>query len=359
MLLFTRYLPLKKCQGESQCRLQAGAVLGEEEIAALIQTGVEAVDVRSPLTCHTPYGLCQQCYGWDLAKRQMVARGTLVGVIAGQSIGEPGTQLTMRTFHSGGIAHAQGDITMGLPRVNELLEARLPHSCAPLAQETGTVHLHSAPGDTQHTLTLLPAGQTLPAAGQGHRYRIPFGMPLLVRASQWVEKGTPLADGPLNLKDLLRFQGKEATARYLIREVQRVYSVAGVSIHDKHLEVIVRQLLRYGRVLTSTTPPWALGSLVDTYQVQAWNLAHGASCPLRPQILGLSRAALQTPSWLGAASFQETARVLADAAIRARIDPLRGPKERIILGLPIPIPNSSEVYSENNVEDTKTMFKTT
>jgi len=364
---------------------------------------LEGVWIRSPLTCEATHGVCQQCYGRDLATGRMVRRGVAVGVIAGQSIGEPGTQLTMRTFHSGGIANAQGDITQGLPRVSELFETRTPKKKAILSELAGHV---SVQRDEQSKLAhvrvtasasfldeyYLPVvGTTILVADQeyvqgGHllarlhtqergreevraryagrlsrrentlllsveeveerAYDIPLSQQLTVEEATMVEIGTPLTAGAIDPKELLALCGVEATQRYLVAEVQRIYRNTGVYISDKHPETIVRQMLRYLVVRDEGDSDLLPGEQVDqsTYeQVNAAVLAQGGQPALaRPLVLGLTRAALATSSWIAAASFQETSRILMQAAIQKKTDPLLGLKEKIVIGLRIPTPEQEQ-----------------
>jgi DNA-directed RNA polymerase subunit beta' len=323
--------------------LEAGVLLEEQHVERLLTSGVTAVRVRSPFTCQAEYGICCRCYGRDLATGQLVKRGVAVGVIAGQSIGEPGTQLTMRTFHSGGIANAQGDITQGLPRVIELFEARHPRGEAILAEKEGTIQIEKWAETGKTVLRILGQGISDLDVGESHIYELePFQAPVVVDG-QAVEIGMPLTAGTLNPRHILRVQGREATARYLINEVQRVYRAAGVYINDKHVEVIVRQMLRYVQVSDPGDTSLLPGDLIDRYRFACVNsviLAQGGTPALaHPVLLGLTKAVLQTASWIAAASFQETSKVLTQAAIRGQVDPLRGYKERIVLGARIPSGN--------------------
>ena len=329
-----------------------GTLLTEEAVDRLLATGVTAVRVRSPLACQAPYGLCQRCYGIDLATGHLVRRGTAVGVIAAQSIGEPGTQLTMRTFHSGGIANAQGDITLGLPRVEELFEVRAPKHRAIISEVDGVVEIEKEEATGAHRVRVtsreeryganpaLPDNTTHDGVCEERIYAIPAGHTLLVEHGQAVLAGTPLVAGALDPQDLLRTLGCDAVACNLVSEVQRVYRGTGVYLHDKHIEVIVRQMLRFVAVRDVGDTPLLPGEVVDRFTVEATNarvLAEGGSPALvSPVLLGLTRAALQTRSPLAAASFQDTARVLVWAAIRGELDTLQGFKERLVVGRRIP-----------------------
>jgi DNA-directed RNA polymerase subunit beta' len=346
-----------------QAGLEQGTMLSEEKVARLLVSGITAVRVRSPLTCQAPSGICQRCYGIDLATGHLVRRGTAVGIIAAQSIGEPGTQLTMRTFHSGGIAHAQGDITQGLPRVEELFEVRRPKQRAVISEIDGTVEVERDEATGAQRVRVISReelGGSYPplpdnSADDGvcgeRMYVIHAGRSLLVEHGQTVSAGTPLTDGTLDPRDLLRILGREPTARYLVREVQRVYRGTGVYLHDKHLEVIVRQMLRFVWVREVGDTPLLPGEIVDRFTVEATNarvLAEGGAPALAtPVLLGLTRAALQTRSPIAAASFQDTARVLTWAAIRGEWDPLQGFKERLVAGRRIPTTTEREKEHED------------
>jgi DNA-directed RNA polymerase subunit beta' len=316
--------------------LAAGTLLDEEQVRRLLASGITGLRVRSPFTCQADYGICCRCYGRDLATGELVKPGVAVGIIAGQSIGEPGTQLTMRTFHSGGIANAQGDITQGLPRVSELFEARVPRAAALLAEICGMVQIEKEADTEKTVIRIIPQGES----DQAKVYTVAAAQSLLVEDGACVQIGTPLTTGARNPRQVLALQGREATARYLLSEVQRVYRTTGVYINDKHIEVIVRQMLRYVQVSDPGDTSLLPGDLVDRFHFMRENtqtLSQGGTPALaRPALPGLTRVALQTASWIAAASFQETSRVLTGAAIRGQVDPLRGYKERIVLGARIP-----------------------
>ena len=341
---------------ESIGDMEAGTILNRETADLLLKQGIECVRVRSPLFCRAAYGVCQHCYGIDLATNTLVRLGAAVGVIAGQSIGEPGTQLTMRTFHSGGIANAVGDITQGLPRVNELFEARAPKRSAILADISGVVRTIKKDTHTgKQSIHIVASTSQLDeyhlsqesqvfgqAKGDEERtYDILPGRTIIVREGQGVEVGTPLIEGPINPQEILHLQGEEATQRYLINEVQRVYRSTGVYIHDKHLETIVKQLLRYVMVVDAGDTELLVGTLLDRYtymQRVALIVAQGGRpAHARPVLLGLTKAVLQTESWIAAASFQDLTRVLVQAAIRCQQDNLVGLKERLVIGRKMPI----------------------
>jgi len=303
----------------------------DEEIAARIEeAGIESVAIRSVLTCRSRYGVCVRCYGRDLATGRLVEVGEAVGIIAAQSIGEPGTQLTMRTFHTGGVAAE--DITMGLPRVEELFEARKPRGQAIITEVGGTVRIVET---RQMRKVIITADD-----GTEYTYAIPFGARLKVRDGQVVEPGDSLTDGPLNPHDILRVKGVRAVQQYLVEQVQEVYRAQGVDINDKHIEVIVRQMLRKVKVEDPGDTELLPGGLVDQFQFEEVNraieAAGGQPATARPVLLGITKASLATESFLSAASFQETTRVLTQAAIEGREDPLVGLKENVIIGKLIP-----------------------
>ena len=327
-------------------------MLSEEVVDHLLTAGITAVRVRSPLTCQAPYGICQRCYGIDLATGHLVRRGTAVGIIAAQSIGEPGTQLTMRTFHSGGIANAQEDITLGLPRVEELFEVRTPTNRAIISEIDGVVEFERDESTGEQRVrvtsreehwcinTRLPNNPVRDEVFEERTYSIPASQKLLVEHGQAILAGTPLIVGAVDPQDLLRTLGCDPVARYLVSEVQRVYRGTGVYHHDKHIEVIVRQMLRFVSVRDVGDTPLLPGEVVDRFTVESLNagvLAQGGSPALcSPVLFGITKAALQMRSSLATASFQDTSRVLAWAAIRGERDTLQGFKARLVVGRRIP-----------------------
>ncbi len=303
----------------------------DEEIATEIEeAGIESVLIRSVLTCRSRYGVCVRCYGRDLASGQLVEVGEAVGIIAAQSIGEPGTQLTMRTFHTGGVAGE--DITAGLPRVEELFEARKPKGQAVITEVAGTVRIEETKGQRKVVVT--------DAEGEEHSYTIPYGARLKVRDGSVVEAGDSLTEGPVNPHDILRVKGVRGVQQYIVREVQEVYRSQGVDINDKHIEVIVRQMLRKLKVEDSGDTELLPGGLVDQFEFEEANKrvmeAGGEPAVAKPVLLGITKASLATESFLSAASFQETTRVLTDAAIKGKEDPLVGLKENVIIGKLVP-----------------------
>lgn len=302
-----------------------------EDVAETVEArGITSVPIRSVLTCHTKHGVCALCYGRNLATGKLVDIGEAVGTIAAQSIGEPGTQLTMRTFHTGGVAG--DDITAGLPRVEELFEARKPKGEAVISEVAGTVHLTEVKG-TRKAIVVT-------AEGEEKDYTIPYGARLRVREGSVVEAGDPLTEGPLNPHDILRVKGPRAVQVYLVREVQDVYKSQGVDINDKHIEIIVRQMLRKVKVENPGDTELLPGGVIDRFELEEENRRiesqGGKPASFKPVLLGITKAALATESFLSAASFQETTRVLTDAAINGKSDPLLGLKENVIIGKLIP-----------------------
>ncbi|MBE3576797.1 MAG: DNA-directed RNA polymerase subunit beta' [Limnochordales bacterium] len=308
----------------------ANTMIDENLAVRIEEAGIEEIRIRSVLTCETRYGVCARCYGRNLATGGMVEVGEAVGIIAAQSIGEPGTQLTMRTFHTGGVA--QEDITAGLPRVEELFEARKPKGQAVISEISGTVRIDEDRGTRKVTVV----GDD----GSEVSYPVSYAARLRVQAGDRVEAGDPLTEGPLNPHDILRVKGPEAVQVYLVQQVQAVYRSQGVDINDKHIEVIVRQMMRKVRVEDPGDTRLLPGSLVDRFEFREENervkQQGGKPAEGRPVLLGITKASLATESFLSAASFQETARVLTDASIKGRVDPLIGLKENVIIGKLIP-----------------------
>ena len=308
-----------------------------EDIVDKVAAVRAKVLIRSVLTCKARHGVCVKCYARNLATGRIVDVGEAVGIIAAQSIGEPGTQLTMRTFHTGGVAStggqsSGGDITSGLPRVEELFEARKPKHPAVLTEIDGRVELRETKGARRAIITS--------SSGEERIYPILYGSRMLVREGQLVEPGDRLTDGPLNPHDILRIRGLRDTHRYIVSEVQKVYKEQGVEINDKHIEVMVRQMLHKVKVEEPGDTDFLPGEYTDINSFEAENLKAmeqgGEPAVARPILLGITKASLATDSFLSAASFQETTRVLTDAAIKGKIDPLLGLKENVIIGKLIP-----------------------
>ena len=384
--------------------IERNQLIDELAVRAIDRAGVTKVFVRSPMTCEMRFGLCQSCYGSDLARGGLMKMGEAAGIIAAQSIGEPGTQLTLRTFHTGGVAGAE-DITQGLPRVEELFEARTPKGEAVIAEIGGIVDVyweddvrmlkitnsrlrrktHRIPAgyemlvesedrvqaNTQIARALSPdvEPQEYLAAIDGHIYiepeedggyraivrredveewssAIPASARLRVDKGDRVDVGEQLTEGSKNPREVLRIQGREAVEVYLLDEVQKVYRSQGVNIHDKHIEVIIRQMLRRVRVLRSGDTDMLIGELIDRFEFDEANeavvAAGGEPARGEPVLLGVTKASLNTDSFLAAASFQETTRVLTEAAVRGAKDSLRGLKENVIIGKLIPVGSGFE-----------------
>lgn len=319
-----------------------------EDLANEICAVRQKVLIRSVLTCKAAQGVCKKCYGQDLATSTDVEVGEAVGIIAAQSIGEPGTQLTMRTFHTGGVAG--GDITQGLPRVEELFEARKPKMSAIIAEIDGIATFGESDKNNLRQITL-----TNPQNSQTREYTIPFGMPILVKEGDLVKAGDNLTDGPRNPHDILRICGLKETYRYLVKEVQKVYKSQGVEINDKHIEVMVRQMLHKVKIEDSGSTDFLPGEFIDINVFESTNTRaiaeDRAPAVAVPILLGITKASLATDSFLSAASFQETTRVLTDAAIKGKIDPLIGLKENVIIGKLIPAGTGMLRYRSLQVVD--------
>ena len=317
-----------------------------EPLADEVVKHYETVKIRSVLTCRSPYGVCRKCYGRDLGTGNQVQVGEAVGIIAAQSIGEPGTQLTMRTFHTGGVAG--DDITQGLPRVEELFEARKPKRNAIIAENEGTVRVVPNEGK-KGTNTIFITGED----GIELDYLIPYGSRIIVKDGDVVSLGARLTEGSINPHDIMRVMGTEATQRYLVYEVQKVYKSQGVEINDKHIEVIVRQMLHKVKIETAGDADMLPGDMVDVNTFDEENrrltLNGRENATGKRTLLGITKAALATDSFLSAASFQETTRVLTDAAIKGKIDPLLGLKENVIIGKLIPAGTGMSRYRKIEV----------
>ena len=329
---------------------EAGADVGDLLIEDLVGRGVTELSVRSVLTCDSKVGTCAKCYGRSLATGKLVDIGEAVGIIAAQSIGEPGTQLTMRTFHIGGVASEGGDITSGLPRVQELFEARTPKGQAPISEAAGRVAIED--GDRTRKIVVTPDDGT-----EEKEYVVSKRIEPLVADGDRVEAGQQLVKGSVDPKAVLRIKTRSATQKHLVDEVQRVYRSQGVGIHDKHIEVIVRQMLRRVTIIESGDTELLPGELAERSRYEAENrrvVAEGGTpASGRPELMGITKASLATDSWLSAASFQETTRVLTEAALNGRSDPLLGLKENVILGKLIPAGTGLSRYRDVRVEPTE------
>ncbi|TXG91915.1 DNA-directed RNA polymerase subunit beta' [Rhodococcus rhodnii] len=339
--------------------VERGHDLGDPAIDALLAAGIAQVKVRSVLTCATGTGVCATCYGRSMATGKLVDIGEAVGIVAAQSIGEPGTQLTMRTFHQGGVGE---DITGGLPRVQELFEARVPKGKAPIADVTGRVQLDE--GDRFYKITIVPddGGEEVVYDKLSKRQRLRVfkhddGTERLLSDGDHVEVGQQLMEGAADPHEVLRVMGPRQVQIHLVNEVQEVYRSQGVSIHDKHIEVIVRQMLRRVTIIDSGATEFLPGSLVERAEFEAANRRvvseGGEPAAGRPVLMGITKASLATDSWLSAASFQETTRVLTDAAINCRSDKLVGLKENVIIGKLIPAGTGINRYRNIQVQPTE------
>ena len=318
-------------------------MMTDEDADRIVKAGIERVKIRSVLNCRAKHGVCKKCYGANLANGKQVSTGEAVGIVAAQSIGEPGTQLTMRTFHTGGIASAE-DITQGLPRVEELFEARKPKRTGIISEIAGRVRIEDVKRNREVVVTDEKAADE-------RKYTIPYGYRIIVNEGDFIEKGTPITEGVLNPHDVLAVNGVEAVQDYIIAQVQSVYRLQGVDINDKHIEVIVRQMMKKLRVTDAGDTGLLAGVLTERNKVYIANdeirernergEKNAFGEPLReaqydPVLLGICKAALASDSFLSAASFQETAKVLTDAAIKGKIDPLEGLKENVIIGNLVP-----------------------
>ncbi|MGI6603660.1 MAG: DNA-directed RNA polymerase subunit beta' [bacterium] len=323
----------------------AGDGIDETAAEAIIKAGMKKVKIRTVLTCDSKVGVCAKCYGRSPATGRLVETGEAVGIVAAQSIGEPGTQLTMRTFHTGGVAG--DDITQGLPRVEEVFEARKPKGQAIISEIDGVVRIGMNRGRREATVVNEETGEA-------HSYLLPYGARLHITDGDRVAAGDPLTEGPVNPHELLRVKGIEAVEEYLLQEVQRVYRFQGVEINDKHIEIIVRQMLRKVKIEDPGDTDLLLGSLVDVQAFEDENArvleAGGEPATARPTLLGITKASLATESFLSAASFQETTRVLTEAAIKGKVDPLVGLKENVIIGKLIPAGTGIARYRTVKVE---------
>ncbi|WP_010244895.1 DNA-directed RNA polymerase subunit beta' [Acetivibrio cellulolyticus] len=321
----------------------ADKMITEKDASMIVKSGMKRVKIRSVLTCHSEYGVCAKCYGANLATGEECNVGEAVGIIAAQSIGEPGTQLTMRTFHTGGVAG--DDITQGLPRVEELFEARKPKGLAIISELNGTVKIVESKKKREVVVTSNE--------GEAKNYLIPYGSRIKVLDGDLVEAGDELTEGSVNPHDILKIKGIVGVQSYLLHEVQRVYRLQGVDINDKHIEVIVRQMLRKVKVDDAGDTTLLPGGLVDVFDFEEENAkvtAEGKRPAVgKRSLLGITKASLATESFLSAASFQETTRVLTEAAIKGKIDPLVGLKENVIIGKLIPAGTGMSRYKDISI----------
>jgi DNA-directed RNA polymerase subunit beta' len=318
--------------------VKAGEMIIEDKAEEIIEAGIEKVKIRTVLNCKTHYGVCAKCYGKNLANGEPVNVGEAVGIIAAQSIGEPGTQLTMRTFHTGGVAGA--DITQGLPRVEELFEARKPKGLAIISEIDGVVSIKDTKKKREVTITSED--------GDSRTYQIAYGSRIKVKEGQYIKAGDEITEGSVNPHDILKIKGAEGVEEYIIKEVQRVYRMQGVDINDKHIEIIVKQMLSKIRVEDPGDTDLLPGGLVSLYDFELENekveREGGKPAKGKKVLLGITKASLATESFLSAASFQETTRVLTEAAIKGKEDKLLGLKENVIIGKLIPAGTGMKRY---------------
>ena len=320
-------------------------MITDDLAAEIVKAGISKLYMRTVLTCRSEHGVCCKCYGSNMATGKPVNLGEAVGVIAAQSIGEPGTQLTMRTFHTGGVATAD-DITQGLPRVEEIFEARKPKGLAVITELSGSVEIKT---DGKKTEAII-SGED----GEIEKYLIPFGSKRKVETGDFVEAGDTLTEGSINPHDILKIKGVKGVQAYMLREVQAVYRSQGVEISDKHIEVIIRQMLRKVQVEDSGDTDLLPGELIDIFKFEQTNdsvvAVGGVPATAKRKLLGITKASLATDSFLSAASFQETTRVLTEAAIKGKVDPLVGLKENVIIGKLIPAGVGMKRYRNVEVE---------
>ena len=332
-------------------------IITSEIADQIIAAGIKEIKIRSLFGCRTVNGVCKKCYGLNLATGRPVEVGEAVGVMAAQSIGEPGTQLTMRTFHTGGAA-GESDITSGLPRVEELFETRPPKGEAIISEIAGKVS-EIRDNSKYGEKSVVVVTNDL----ESKEYQIPIGAKLRIAEGDEIKNGQKITEGPINPKELLEVSSPVEIERYLIKEVQKVYALAGTPICDKHVEVMVKKMLRKVVILDPGDTEFVQGSRVETSDFTAANkeilLRRGRPAVARPIILGITKASLETPSFLSAASFQETTRVLTDAAIKGKVDTLQGLKENVIVGKLIPCVQTFKEEEQEEVEDVEELFETT
>jgi DNA-directed RNA polymerase subunit beta' len=355
--VYARTLAVDAVDAKGTVIVPAGRDLGDEEIHEMVAAGINQVRVRSVLTCQASSGSCAMCYGRSLATGKLVDVGEAVGIVAAQSIGEPGTQLTMRTFHTGGVAG--DDITQGLPRVQELFEARQPKGKAPIAEAAGVVTVEEGDHGRRLVIRREDGGEDLEYPVP-RRARLEFddasGKRSVIETGVRVVAGQQLTAGTMDPQDVLRVNGVRRVQELLVEEVQRVYRTQGAPIHDKHIEIIIRQMLRRITVIESGDTTMMPGELVDRQTFEGENRRvvseGGRPAEGRPVLMGITKASLATESWLSAASFQETTKVLTDAAIHGKSDALAGLKENVMLGKLIPAGTGLERYRNIRVEPT-------
>ena len=336
--LFGR-IPLEDAKIGNKIIIKAGKIIGELEAKTIEKSKIEKIKVRSPITCKTLYGICSRCYSLDLGKNKPVEIGEAVGVIAAQSIGEPGTQLTLRTFHMGGIAGV--DITHGLPRVEELFEARTPKGKAILAEADGKIENIEEKNGLK--IIKFKATENITKTKKKPKiieYSVPRTTSIFVKSNQHVEKGEQLCEGSIDLKELFEFKSRDKVEHYIINEVQKIYASEGTPINEKHIEIIIRQIFSRVMIKESGDTDFVMGEIIEKSKLleinQEIKKKGGEPAKVKQLLMGITKVALSTESFLSAASFQETARVLVAAASEGKIDNLKGLKENVIIGRLIP-----------------------
>jgi len=317
--------------------VKKGELINWQTAKAIVEeTGIERVILRSPLTCKSALGVCQKCYGWDLGRNNLVKLGESVGVVAAQAIGEPGTQLTLRTKHIGGIAGAS-DITQGLPRIEEIFECRSPKGEAIMSLTEGKV----VGIDEELRIVKIQPGDKKSSKKEIMEYKIPSRIGIIVEKGQEIKENQPLCEGSLDLKKLYKSAGVELTQRYILQEVQRVYASQGVDIHDKHVETIIQKMFSRIKIKEEGESDWIRGEIVErtVFNEENKRLKKAKKdIPAGVQILlGISEVSLNSESWLSSASFQQTSRILIKACLEGKEDKLRGLKENVIIGKLIPV----------------------
>jgi len=330
-----------------------GHLLTHKDAVSIEEAGVKTIVVRSPVTCRTLRGVCQKCYGLDLGRNQLVDKGETVGTIAAQAIGEPGTQLTMRTFHAGGTASVGGDITQGLPRVEEIFESRKPRNPAAVAKASGTVSNIEETKKEKIITVISNLEDKKKSKSAEVEYSVSINRTVLVKVGDEVEKGDILTDGSANLSELFKRGGQEKTQNYIIREISKTYELQGATVDRKHIELIIRQMFSRGRVKKAGDTKFTKGEVVEMFEAEQENIRvkeeGGEQARVEPTIMGITEVSLSRKSWLSAASFQHTTRVLISAAIRGKEDELKGLKENVIIGRLIPAGTAFEGSKKNEM----------
>ena len=330
-----------------------GILIHKKEALDIENSDVESVEVFSPLACKSIYGVCQKCYGLDLARNNIVKTGEAIGIVAAQAIGEPGTQLTMRTFHAGGVAGV--DITQGLPRVEEIFERRMPKSPAVVSHTNGEVMGIKQEGKEKTIVVLSAEGEKGGKKGTKEiEYSVPFRRIIQVKVGDQVKRGQVLTDGSADIEELFKYAGKDAAGEYIISEVNKIYELQGSPVSRKHIEVIIRQMFGRVRIKESGDTKFTQGDLVErsVYLIENMQVEDKNLTPAKgePVVLGITDVSLSTESWLSSASFQNTTRVLIGASVRGTTDRLRGLKENVIIGRLIPAGTGSVKESEKEEE---------